>query len=65
MVADGTISVSSLSHLYLIIGTLKAAIWDLCQNDPNEGTLTPHHFISMKNLSESALLNIKLQWLGR
>ena len=42
MVADGTISVSSLSHLYLIIGTLKAAIWDLCQNDPNEGTTASH-----------------------
>jgi len=44
MVTDGTISVSSLSHLYLIIATLKAAIWDLCQNDPKEGTVSVDHF---------------------
>jgi len=36
MVASGGLSVQSLSHLYLIIGTLKAAVWDLCRSDPEE-----------------------------
>jgi hypothetical protein len=51
MVSSNQLEVQSLSHLYLIIGTLKTALWDHCKQDPEEVATTLKNTIISHNSS--------------